>query len=72
MQEYRKTATVFARKIRPGEQVQVYSLEGPAVGKPGDYLLKANTPLGESWICRGDVFEATYELVGPGDAAPDS
>lgn len=63
MREYRKTATVFARKLTEQETLRVDTLEGPAVGQPGDYLVQANTDLGEQWICRGDVFEATYEPV---------
>ncbi len=63
MVEYCKTATVFARKLLEEETVRVDTLEGPAVGQPGDYLVQANTDLGERWICRGDVFEATYEPV---------
>lgn len=63
MREYRKTATVLARRLDAEETVRVDTLEGPALGRPGDYLVQANTELGERWICRGDVFEATYEPV---------
>lgn len=63
MREYRKTATVFARKLTGTESVRVNTLEGPAVGEAGDYLCQANTPTAEQWIVRGHVFEATYEMV---------
>lgn len=62
--EYRKTATVFARQVGEQEEmVKIYSLEGPAIANPGDYILTANTDKGESWVCAKDVFEATYEPV---------
>ena len=65
MREYRKTSTVFARRLGAAEQVRVDTLEGPAVGGPGDYVVVANTDVGESWVVRGAVFEATYELCPP-------
>jgi hypothetical protein len=62
--EYRKTATVFAYRVESGEQpISVYSLEGPGIARPGDYIVTANTEPGESWIVAGSVFEATYEPV---------
>jgi len=62
--EYRKTATVFARKVTDAEEaVQVYSLEGPAIAHPGDYIVTANTDKAETWVVAGPVFEATYEPV---------
>ncbi len=63
MREYRKTATVFARRLEAEEVVHVDTLEGPAVGRRGDYLLQANTDVGERWICRGDGCGATYAPV---------
>jgi hypothetical protein len=60
--EYRKTATVHARKVEDHEEaVQVYSLEGPAIAHPGDYIVTANTDKGETWVVEGAVFESTYE-----------
>ncbi len=62
--EYRKTATVFARKVEQDEEaVEVYSLEGKAVAKPGDYVVTANTDKAESWVVAASVFESTYEPV---------
>ena len=67
--EYRKTATVFARKVEEGgDEVRIYSLEGPAVAKPGDYIVRANTDKGEEWIVDGPVFEATYVRVDDGSS----
>lgn len=65
MREYRKTATVFARKVMVDEEVRIETLEGPSVARPGDYVVTANTPRGERWVVAGDVFEATYEEVDP-------
>lgn len=39
------------------------TLEGPAVAHAGDYLVTANTPRGEQWVVRAEVFEATYTPV---------
>jgi hypothetical protein len=66
--EYRKVATVTARKVRGSEIIDVETLEGPATANAGDYVVTACTQRGESWIVRGDVFEATYEIAfQPGD-----
>lgn len=63
--EYRKTATVTARQVDGTEDVPVYSLEGPATARPGDYIVTATT--GESWVVAGGIFESTYEPVTPSD-----
>lgn len=64
MREYRKTATVFARKVETdAEVVHVPTLEGPAIARPGDYICRANTAVAEEWVVAGEVFEATYVLV---------
>lgn len=39
----------------------VDTLEGRETGGPGDYLVKGVR--GELYICRGDIFEETYEEV---------
>lgn len=67
MTEYRKTATVTARKVEGSEDVAVYSLEGPATAHPGDYIVTAKT--GESWVVAGPIFESTYEPVTPVNSA---
>lgn len=62
-QEYRKTATVFAEQVEAGREVRIETLEGPAVAREGDWLVTANTPRGEQWIVRDEVFRATYVLA---------
>lgn len=67
MTEYRKIATVTAEKVKDTKTVKIYSLEGPAVAHPGDYIVTAKT--GESWVVAGPIFETTYEEVPDGNLA---
>ena len=41
----------------------VISLEGLMVAKDGDYVIRGVK--GELYPCRGDIFEETYEVIGP-------
>ncbi len=61
--KYRKTATVFARKVSSIESIKIYSLEGLAIARPGDYVCRADTEEGEEWVVAGNIFEATYERI---------
>lgn len=42
----------------------VPSLEGPHLGRVGDWVLKGTH--GEFWVVRGDIFAETYEPVAGG------
>lgn len=55
--EFRKTATVLARKV--DYQFTVLTPEGEMNGEPGDYIVTDNPPT-HAWPVRGSVFEATY------------
>jgi hypothetical protein len=59
--EYRKTATVLARKST--EPFTVHTPEGVMDGEPGDYIVTDNPPT-HAWPVRGSVFEATYVPAG--------
>jgi hypothetical protein len=59
--EYRKTATVLARKM--DKPFICDTLEGDNIrGKKGDYLLIA-VDTGEQWPVDGAIFEKTYEAI---------
>lgn len=56
---YRRTGTVLARPAQLGEQID--TLEGPAVGQPGEWLVQGG--LGERWLVPTARFRAAYEPV---------
>ncbi len=43
--------------------VFINTLEGRMEASPGDWIIKGVA--GEFYPCKPDIFEATYELVGP-------
>jgi hypothetical protein len=60
--EYRKIATVWARRMSGTFTVE--TLEGLAQGEAGDYLCRGIE--GEEWPVRREKFENTYAPVSPG------
>jgi hypothetical protein len=54
--EYRKTGTVLARQLAVGETMTISTLEGPSTVTGPDWVLTANTPQGEIYSNRDDVF----------------
>lgn len=56
---YRRTGTVLARPAHLGERVD--TLEGPAVGQPGEWLVQGS--LDERWLVPAARFRAAYEAV---------
>lgn len=56
---YRRIGTVLARPAQLGEQVD--TIEGPAVGRPGEWLVEGS--LGERWLVPNARFRAAYEPV---------
>jgi hypothetical protein len=66
LRRYRKTATVLAEQIPPGETRLVQTLEGPATGSGPDWVLRANTERGERWIVPDDFFTGPdgYDRTG--------
>jgi len=57
-EEYRKTATIRAVRVRTAFSVK--TLEGIMSGQAGDWLAEGIG--GERWIIANDIFERTYEL----------
>ena len=66
IKRYRKTATVLAEQIPLGETRQIQTLEGPATGTGPDWMVRAPTGRGESWIISDDFFTGPhgYEQTG--------
>ena len=56
---YHKTAEVTARQIE--QAMSIETLEGQALGKPGDWLITNQT--GEQYFISHSVFIETYEAV---------
>lgn len=46
---------------RGHEFIEIETLEGTMIAKPGDYIIKGVT--GEFYPCKPDIFEKTYEKV---------
>lgn len=65
-QRYRKTGTVLAEQIPPGEVRQIDTLEGPATGEHPNYQVWANRPGGETWPIVQEFFdgEQGFEPTG--------
>lgn len=63
---YRKTTRVTARQIE--QEMPLETMEGPAVGKPGDWLVTNQT--GEQYFISNSVFIKTYEAITPDDFPP--
>lgn len=42
-------------------RISIYTLEGQMSASPGDYIIKGIK--GEFYLCKPDIFEATYEKV---------
>jgi hypothetical protein len=57
---YRKTATILAEQIPRGETRQIQTIEGPATGTGTDWVVRANTARGESWIIPDDFFTGPH------------
>lgn len=49
--------------IRPNEPFIIQTLEGEHKASVGDFIIKGIK--GEFYPCKPDIFEATYEPVGP-------
>ena len=56
----KKTASIGSI-FRFGDDVQIFTLEGMMLAKPGDYIIRGIK--GELYPCKPDIFEATYEPV---------
>ena len=54
-------AMVFARAVAVGQSLEqvVVTREGMITAQPGDWIIKGVN--GEFFLCRPDIFEATYE-----------
>jgi hypothetical protein len=68
---YRKTATITAEQIPPGEVRNIDTLEGPATAAHPSYQVWANTKRGESWpiaeeffLSEDTGFDETGEVIG--------
>ncbi|HUX84805.1 MAG TPA: hypothetical protein VMV20_06200 [Chitinophagaceae bacterium] len=55
------------RAIRMEEPFLVETLEGVFEGNSGDYLMVGVR--GEMYPCQREIFEETYEILGPGNSA---
>ena len=50
-----------ARRLIPGNGLEIYTLEGIMSASIGDYIIKGVQ--GEFYPCKPDIFELTYEEV---------
>jgi hypothetical protein len=64
---YHKTAEVTARQIE--KDMSIETIEGPAFGRPGDWLITNQT--GEQYFISHSVFIETYEAVLPDEYPPN-
>jgi len=55
--------------LLPGDRLRVKTPEGQRDAEPGDYIVRDLR--GEFYPVKPDVFEATYEMVGPRRAAAE-
>lgn len=60
----KKPVVVEAERLT--ERIEIETLEGVMVGNPGDWLITGIA--GERYPCKDDIFRATYEEIGDGDA----
>lgn len=60
MAKYRKRPVVIdAHKTQ--ERMEIITLEGTMVAEPGDWIITG--VVGETYPCKNDIFEKTYEKV---------
>ena len=64
-EENRMAVASWCRGVAPssGEGVLILTKEGTMHASEGDYVIKGVA--GEYYLCKPDIFAATYELLGP-------
>lgn len=62
MSKFRKKPVVIEAELIT-EEMTIRTLEGDMLGRVGDWLITGVN--GEQYPCKPDIFEKTYEPVGP-------
>jgi hypothetical protein len=60
---FRKRVPVYAYRYDGSEPLLIRTLEGDMTAMPGDWIITGIR--GETYACKPDIFEATYERVEP-------
>lgn len=58
---FRKRVPVHAYRYDGREPFIIHTLEGDMMAMPGDWIITGVK--GETYACKPDIFEETYELV---------